>query len=118
MLPAAQDADGRTYVIVGAPPAGTPFMAGLALSNNGQLYVNVTPSAPFTFVNGFQVSQIGELIADVGGGAPYGVFNGLMRSSLGVLLGTFAAPDATDVFIGGSRVTSTGLLCCTTALPP
>jgi len=115
MLPAAQDINGLTYIIVGTPPANMPFVAGLAVSNTGQIYVSPTASA--MFANGFMVDSSGALIADTVG-TPLNLINGIARTNTGVLLYTLAAPATTDVFISGLRVTFDGVLCCTVAAPP
>ena len=39
MLPGRLDNEGRAFVITGDPPAGTPYLSGLPLSNEGQLYI-------------------------------------------------------------------------------
>ena len=114
MLPAKRDVNGFTYVIVGVPPAGTEFIAGLAISDKGQLYTSTT--ATTVFANGLMVSNVGQLVT-AASGTPQSYLNGVARLANGAMLASSAAPAATDVFVGGVLVTKDGALCITTANP-
>jgi SPRY domain-containing protein len=102
MIPGLRTPDGVLYTTAGPPPADTPFLGGVALSDDGQVYTT-TSTVGAIFVNGFMVSPLGELvIAAVG--VP-NVFNGgvgILAS--GAVLSVTSAPAVTDPVSGNQRL--------------
>ena len=114
MLPGARDINGFTYIITGAPPVGTEFVGGIAVSDAGQIYT--ASSINTNYANGFMVNNAGQLIGLAGN--PIAVVkDGIGRTVAGDVVFSAAAPAATDVFVGSVRVTKDGALCVTTAIP-
>jgi hypothetical protein len=102
MIPGLRRSDGVLFAAAGPPPAGSPFLGGIALSDDGQVYI--TPSTVgAVFANGFMVSPLGELvIAAVG--VPNAFHDGVGFLASGAALAVSSSPVAADPFLGGQRL--------------
>jgi len=102
MLGGARSPLGELYVKFAAPPAGTPFVGGIAIDPNGAIYASNTD--PEVYPNGLGTLNAGNLCTAVGGtiagykqGLPYTAAGRLVIQLNGV-----TGPD--DTFVGGIRV--------------
>ncbi len=59
MLPGKRNSTGAIYVLQGPPPAGTPFVGGIAVSQDGAIYVSQAFTPPFSPANLFASGEQG-----------------------------------------------------------
>ena len=59
MLPGKRNSAGAIYVLQGPPPAGTPFVGGIAVSQDGAIYVSQAFTPPFSPIDLFQNNEQG-----------------------------------------------------------
>lgn len=120
------DAQGRVYSVDGPPPAGSPFIGGLAFNNLGQVYsANASPTD--VFIGGWRVSVLGELVEtnavpevnrDYNAGMPQSGPGGLVGREGAILRQVDTVPSASDPYVAGVRVGPLGGMYQTTSLPP
>lgn len=59
MLPGKRTSDGAIYIAQGPPPAGTPFVGGIAVSHDGAIYVSQAFTPIFSPADLFQNNEQG-----------------------------------------------------------
>jgi hypothetical protein len=79
MLPGKRNSTGAIYVLQGPPPAGTPFVGGIAVSPDGAIYVSQAFTPPFSpaslFASGeqgvwYDPSDLSTMFQDSAGTTP------------------------------------------------
>ena len=100
---------GELLVIVGVPPAGSPFVNGFAYqASTGRLYTTATKSATDTFKGGVRVSALGQLVTEAGNppDRPYFFNGGIPSSKLNsaTICQFDNVPAPSDPYVGGVRV--------------
>ena len=115
MLPGSVDNEGRLDVTADPPTASSSFVAGIAISELGQ--VHISNAVTDTFVNGIMVTDLGQVCfaaAPIDGG----FLGGFPRKADGRLVGQAdTTPDPKDPFVSGVRVGPLGGIY-TTYIPP
>ena len=117
MLPGVRSNEGVLYTITGVPPANASLVGGIAVSPTGRVYTTATVAATDVYPNGFRVSALGQLVLNVEGIAR-NLQEGIARGSDGRTIVTPSAPNSTSQYIGGLRVSATGMVHYSNSAPP